>query len=310
MRLYVTKETGLGRIVYTRVPCPSTFLKSKHPDSLSILLSLNLSLLSPFFFFFLLGFIHSLSYTAFPFALWTKKVQRREREGTETHGLFMWPGFINGNWKRSQKNLCFFLVLLSWRGPSEVPAHPREVARTNCLLIHWLTGVKGRARPSEIPLVVKALKPQAAVCSRDGFSVTFQQLISFKNWIKAVKGFCQMEVASSWVFGSGTEKAIHSSQGQEYFFQKGMRTRCQQISLERDPCLSTVLFRQGQLLGGQLSHTSQPVFLTTLVWWPSQQACSHSELLFTAFSSKGRGKSLWLEVISCEWQWVSVILFH
>lgn len=36
----------------------------------------------------------------------------------------------------------------------------------------------------------------------DGFRVTFQQLISFKNWIKAAKGFCQMDFVSSWGFGS------------------------------------------------------------------------------------------------------------
>lgn len=68
------------------------------------------------------------------------------------------------------------------------------------------------------PLSSESFETPGCNVQQVGFSVTFQQLISFKIGIKAVKGFCQMGFAYSWGFGSCVSKAIHSSQGYEFFF--------------------------------------------------------------------------------------------
>ena len=85
---------------------------------LSFLPYLLLSLLPPF-----LPFIssYSLNSIAFSFSLWIRRVQgKRKRGRRDPQSFHVSPGFINGNFKKSQKNLFFFLLLLNWRGTSEV----------------------------------------------------------------------------------------------------------------------------------------------------------------------------------------------
>lgn len=114
------------RRLCTCLLCPLTFLKSKLlilcflsvSPLLSFLPYLLLSLLPPF-----LPFIsyYSLNSMAFSFSLWIRRVQgKRKRGRRDPQSFHVSPGFINGNLKKSPKNLFFFLLLLNWRGTSEV----------------------------------------------------------------------------------------------------------------------------------------------------------------------------------------------
>ena len=80
-----------------------------------------------------------------------------------------------------------------------------------------------------------------------------------------------MGFAYSWGFGSCVSKAIHSSQGYEFFFPERNEDKVP-AGISREGLLFIHgSVQAGQLQGGWLSHTSQPTFVDGLV-----NKCTHA----------------------------------
>lgn len=177
------------------LPPSLLFLSSSFPYSF---LPFSLNSFLPFS-----SYVFSQLYSIFFFFMCVNQESSKRERGTwDQRSFWCFPGFMNGNFKRSQKNLFSFLPPLNWRAHLTWPAHPRGASLRNYLLIHWLDSTEGRGIKHGDPLSSESFESPSRGAQEDGFSVTFQQLISFKNWIKAAKGFCQMDFAHSWVFGS------------------------------------------------------------------------------------------------------------
>lgn len=135
------------RILYTSSRCLLTFaldLSPKVSFPQSSLLSSSLPLLSSLPPSSFLPCSMSLSCIAFSFSLWIRGLREGKRGTGDPQSFDASSGFINGNFKRSQKNPFFFLLLLNWEPHLKWPADPREALLSNYLLIHWLNGMERR----------------------------------------------------------------------------------------------------------------------------------------------------------------------
>lgn len=145
-RLSATKETFLGRIVDMVTDLSPSFLRACFSlSSFGLFPFSSFSTPSSFLPSFPLALIYYLRYIAFSFSLWTIKVQGREKRGTgDPWSFHASSDFINGKFKRSQKNLFSFSCY--WIGEAHLrwPADPREALLSNYLLIHWLNGMERR----------------------------------------------------------------------------------------------------------------------------------------------------------------------
>lgn len=141
--------------------------------------------------------------------------------------------------------------------------------------------------------------------SRDGFSVTSQQLISFKNWIKAVKGFCQMDFCLQLGFWQ------LCVEGNTFFTRVGIFfPERNEDKMPADISGEGPLFISGTAQAGTaarwitfshfpdslLNHPCMMVWpVSTQMWW----ALPYNLL------SQGQRKSLWLELMS----WMTMVFF-
>lgn len=89
-----------------------------------------------------------------------------------------------------KKKICFsFLLLLNWRVTSEVTCRPQGSLLRNYLLTHWLDTMERGGVKYGDPFSSEGFESPHRSVQWDGFCMTFQWLISSKNWTKAVKGF-------------------------------------------------------------------------------------------------------------------------
>lgn len=89
---------------------------------------------------------------------------QRKRGVGDPRSFYVRPDFINGNFKKSQKNLFFFLLLLNWRGTSEVTCGLQGCLVQELFVDSLIKRLGGKGRRVQNPLSSESFGTQAATC--------------------------------------------------------------------------------------------------------------------------------------------------